>query len=295
MHPPHPAPRTTHSGWPQPALTAALAWRGLRGVALLALLGSSGAATAHDTWFAPVPGASAAQPLLALGTGNQFPKQEFAIGAEFLARQGCRGAPGSRARPLQVRRTDATALVVQPALPGATTCWAQLKPLEIELAPDKVAIYLDEIRAPSALRSRWAELSAQGLPWQERYVKHARIALTGAAAARAETDTAPPEMDLDALLDLSSGPLRVGQPIKLQVLSAGRPLAGLAVEWRNERSRVGLWQQTDAEGRISLPAALPGRWVLRGTELKASPTQPGRWDSRFLTLAFEVLPRATEP
>ena len=272
--------------WPTPV-------RAFQHLALAALLGAGGASSAHDTWFAPLPGASAAQPLLALGTGDQFPKQEFAVGAEYLARQGCRGFQDSRTRPLQVLRTEPTALVVRPAQPGAATCWAQLKPFEIELPPDKVAIYLDEIHAPAAVRSRWVELAALGLPWQERYVKHARIVLTGGASAV----SSPPafDMDLDAQLDTSSGPLRVGQPMNFQVLSAGQALAGLAVELRNERSRVGLWQQTDAEGRVSLPAPLPGRWVLRGTELKASPTQAGRWDSRFLTLAFDVLPRATEP
>jgi hypothetical protein len=35
-------------------------------------------------------------------------------------------------------------------------------------------------------------------------------------------------------------------------------------------------------------APLPGRWLLRGTELRLSQERPDTWDSRFVTLAFDV-------
>lgn len=260
-------------------------------LATVALLTVAASARAHDTWFAPLPAQAGAAPSLALGTGDRFPKQEFAVAAEFLARQGCRSThrPGTRA--LKVLRQTDTALVLRPT-PGADTCWAQLKPFDIELPPDKVAIYLDEIRAPVAVRAHWAGLQARGVPWKERYVKHARIALTGAAAQ--QYSAAGPDMDVDVQLDTRQGLPRVGQPLHFQVLSAGLPLAGLPVELRTEHSPLGLWRQTDAEGRVSLPAPLPGRWVLRGTELRPSSASPDRWESRFVTLAFEVLPRSVE-
>jgi len=37
-----------------------------------------------------------------------------------------------------------------------------------------------------------------------------------------------------------------------------------------------------------VPAPLAGRWVLRGTELRLSETEPDVWESRFVTLAFEI-------
>jgi hypothetical protein len=33
---------------------------------------------------------------------------------------------------------------------------------------------------------------------------------------------------------------------------------------------------------------LAGRWILRGTDLRACAERPGTWDSRFVTLAFGV-------
>jgi hypothetical protein len=54
---------------------------------------------------------------------------------------------------------------------------------------------------------------------------------------------------------------------------------------------VGLWSQTDEQGRVTLQAPLAGRWILRGTDLALSASRPDEWESRFATLAFEVAPR----
>jgi hypothetical protein len=35
---------------------------------------------------------------------------------------------------------------------------------------------------------------------------------------------------------------------------------------------------------------LAGRWVLRGTDLAPAAGQPDAWESRFITLAFDVAP-----
>jgi hypothetical protein len=39
---------------------------------------------------------------------------------------------------------------------------------------------------------------------------------------------------------------------------------------------------------VRIPAPLPGRWVLRGTDLRTSEREPDSWESRFVTLAFEI-------
>jgi hypothetical protein len=151
----------------------------------------------------------------------------------------------------------------------------QLAPFEITLAPDKIALYLREVRPPKAMLDLWAERQARGLPWRERYTKHARIARPGAGAAAAQ----PSGMGLDVLVESTS-------PFVFRVLRAGQPFAGFAVELRHEDSPLGVWRRTDEQGRFSFAAPLPGRWLLRGVDL-----QPGAgdsWDSRFVTLAFEA-------
>jgi hypothetical protein len=277
---PHSSPHSPHH---RPARPARQRLSGL--LALAWMLSASAvpvSALAHDTWFAAAP-ADAGVGALALGTGNLYPKHEFAVGAEYLARQGCRAETGP-AQPLRPLRLTDTALLLAAPAPGTSTCWAQLQPFEIEIAPDKVAVYFDEIRPPAALRQRWAEQQSRGVVWHERYTKHARTLLPGTAGTAALTA----DMDLDARLAPGQPAPRVGQTAVFQVLSAGQPLPGLAVQLRSELSPLGLWAQTDADGKVAMRLPLAGRWLLRGTELAISATRPDGWDSRFITLAFEV-------
>jgi hypothetical protein len=100
-------------------------------------------------------------------------------------------------------------------------------------------------------------------------------------------------MGMDVVLQSTAWPLRVGDEATFQVLRDGRPLVGQAVELHGDRSPLGFWRRTDDGGRVRFRLPLAGRWVLRGTDLRVSSDTPDTWESRFVTLAFEVLPRAT--
>ena len=79
------------------------------------------------------------------------------------------------------------------------------------------------------------------------------------------------------------------------MLRDGRPLPGLAVALRHRADTTtssGLWLRTDEQGRVPLHLHSAGKWLLRGIDIRPSPTVPEAWDSRFVTLAFEV---ATPP
>lgn len=249
------------------------------------LAAAASAAGAHDTWFAPRASGDPAEVALMLGTGNRFPLHESGVGFEYLVRSGCRS--DAQGRPIALQRvSDApTALWLRARARGdkPLSCWAQLSPFEVELAPDRIAPYLNEIQAPAAVREQWARLQSRGVPWRERYTKHARIEL------RPDADAARPvDMAMDVLLESAERPLRQGQMLQFRVLRDGAPLPDFAVELRNERSPLGLWRKTDAQGRVTFTVPLPGRWVLRGTDLRSSQSDSDRWESRFVTLAFEV-------
>lgn len=241
-------------------------------------------AAAHDTWFEPLAPLSSApgDANFALGTGNRFPLTELAVDSKYFAQSGCRTADGA-ARPLKtLRYTDqATQLRVRAADAARLSCFVQLEPFEFDLPPDKIEIYFKEIRPGAAVLAAWADLRARGLPFHERYTKSARI--DGAHAAPQPVGTA-----MDVLRTAPAGPLTVGAEAVFQVLREGRPLADFAVELVNERSPVGLWQRTDAQGRIRARLPLPGRWLLRGTDLRLSAGDATTWESQFITYAFEV-------
>ena len=246
------------------------------GVAALVLAGT---AAAHDTWFEPLPNGS-----LALGTGNRFPVNEIAVDDKYFVKSGCAAVDG-KARSLdKLRFTDKATLLRPKNRAGAEplTCFMQLQAFDIDLPADKIEIYFKEIRPSDAALAAWADLKARGLPFRERYTKSARID-AGADASPQPTGTA-----MDALRISPRGALTVGSEAVFQVLREGKPLPDFPVELINERSPIGLWHRTDADGRIRAKLPLPGRWLLRGTELQLSAADATRWESQFITYAFEV-------
>lgn len=257
---------------------------------LVAVLVAAGPAAAHDTWFVPQPPTDRGEALFALGTGTQYPVLQLPVRPRQIASGGCRG-DGVNERSLRRagERDDALLLRTPRPVPAGVglSCWVQLVPIEIEIDDATVEVYLQEIEAPPAVRERWAALKARGVRWQETYVKHARIETAGAGVA-AHSAQPVEGLGMDVRIETPARPLRVGAPLRLQLLRDGRPLAGLAVEFRSDQTQAGIWRRTDGQGRVEWVPPQPGRWILRGTDLRPPAADAERWDSRFLTLAFEV-------
>ena len=254
---------------------------------LLALLGLAAAimpAQAHDSWLQPVP-RRGAEGLLLLGTGNRFPVFEVGIDARYLINPGCAGADG-RPQALAALRNLPDSLLLRTGA-AAESCWLQLTPFEVTVPPDKVPVYMDEVRPPPALLAAWAAIQARGKPWQERYTKHARIALPGPAGDIGPAAAQPAPLGMDMLLaEAADGPQL---QLKLQVLRDGQPLPALAVELINaDHPQPGSWQTTDAAGRITWSRPPAGRWLLRAVDLRLAAEPPDTWVSRFVTLSFSL-------
>jgi len=247
-------------------------------------------ASAHDTWFEPLPATPGGHAVFSLGTGTRFPVYEFPLGYEYLVASGCRGE-GANAAPLVHVEDRPATVVVRSAAPVSTagpglSCWAQLQPFDVEVPPEKIEVYLREIQAGPALRANWAAMKARGLPWRERYTKFARIEL-GGTGPRAALPLA-----MDVVLDNPRQPIRAGDELGFQVLRDGKPIADLPVELVGNLSPLGIWRKTDAEGRVRVTVPLPGRWILRGVDLRVSSQTPDEWVSWFVALGFEVAPAA---
>ena len=258
----------------------------------------AGNAAAHDSWLAALARTDRGEVVLALGTGNRFPAMETAIPLGQRARTGCQGEGQPRPAPMRWVADRPTAVVLRSARPvpatAALTCWAQLRPIDIEIDNATVDIYLQEVNASPAVRERWQAMRARGVRWQESYTKHARIELGAPEPAAPTSPAAAPAPVVGLGLDLrleTPGPLRAGDTLRAQLLRDGLPLAGQPLELRSDLSPLGIWRQTDADGRISVTVPLAANWLLRGVELRPSESRPDAWDSRFITLAFEVLPK----
>jgi hypothetical protein len=260
----------------------------LLGFVALAAAAAAAPARAHDTWFEARPSVGG-ELRLALGTGNRFPVRETGIDVKYVSTAGCLGERSGR---IALRRVadEAAALLLAPARRPADgealRCWTQLEPFDLELKPELIEVYFKEIGAGDELRRTWDAMRARGLPWRERYTKHARIDIGGSGGSGGSR-TVPMGMDI---VRQSAEPPRAGTTLEFQVLRDGAPLAGLPLELRSERASIGVWRRTDAEGRIRVAVPAAGRWLLRGTDLRAAP-DGASWVSGFVTLAFDVAPQ----
>lgn len=239
------------------------------------------AAGAHDTWFELQPGTGPAEFLI--GSGNRFPLYEGGVGGNSFDKSGCRAGGGATVA-LKFRRHVRTATLLRAdAENGAgLSCWAQLQPFDVELTPQLVETYFREIRPSAAVVAAWHKLRDQGQPFRERYVKSARF--DGAAV----TDPKPAPTVLDVLRLAPAAAPKVGDTANFQLLRDGQPFADFPVELVNESSPLGLWMRSDKDGRIAIKLPLPGRWLLRGTDLRPAAADATRWESWFIAYSFDV-------
>jgi hypothetical protein len=248
----------------------------------------------HDSWLSPGRGAwPPGQLMLELATGNRYPVQEFSQTPASVAQSGCsNGVVRTPLRPLTVQRQWLELGSSMPDTGESMSCWAELAPAEIEIEPARVDVYFAEIKASPANRQAWAEMRSRAIPWRETYRKFARIELASFATAPADRVAAarrPVGLDLEIVV-LGTQSISVGQPLEFQVMRDGQPLAGFAVELVSERSALGVWARTDADGKLRHRLPFAGRWLLRGTDLRLSAQRPDTWESRFVTLAIEAGP-----
>jgi Domain of unknown function (DUF4198) len=257
-------------------------------------------ASAHDTWFERLPRGADGELRLALGTGDNFPRIEYAVEYLHLDRMGCRSTSGVQTG-LTVFDPSTLTVTLKPdgPLPAdrPASCWAQLKRFDVQLDNDTAERYLDEVRLPPEVRAVWTAQRQRGVPWQEVYVKHMRIEVEAGEASATAPITAPmttpvaAPLGLDAVLQPERQPVRAGDTVAVQLLRDGQPLPRLWVEFRSTASRLTVWRQADEQGRVSARLPFSGTWMMRGIDLR--PPAPGSevWTSRFITLTFQVAAR----
>lgn len=261
-------------------------------LAALALAALAGASQAHDTWL-HVAGQQPGSGLLGLemGSGARYPKSEGAVPGSRLVSPGCVDETGA-SHPLAPRQEHDVTLDLR-ARTGdakALACWTELLPVDLVLTPALVQVYFQDVRVPQAVRDAWAAQQKAGIGWKEVYRKYVRIetALPGAEPAASWAALRKPRNYPLELVPVGDAPVRPGVEAEYQALSNGKPVPGLAVEFVSLRSPVGIWKETDANGRMRLAVPYAGEWLLRATVLDVPATPEDIWRSKFATLTVQV-------
>ncbi|MCA1592319.1 MAG: DUF4198 domain-containing protein [Acidobacteria bacterium] len=255
------------------------------------LLALAASAPAHDTWLLAhrtrvAPGASVT---LDLTSGMAFPGLETAIKPERVER--ARFRLDGRVEDINRRLAGKHSLMFSTRLVsrGVAALWVELKPKSIELKPSDVEEYLEEIGASEDVRRAWTSGPKR---WRELYTKHAKTYVRVGAAGVDRTSWAEAVgMKLEIVPEKDPTKLVAGDEFPVRVLRDGQPLANFPVGIVREGDKKGVNVKTDAGGRVSFRVERAGRYLLRGTELRAS-TQPAfDWESDFTTMTFEVRAR----
>ena len=171
---------------------------------------------------------------------------------------------------------------------GVATLWVELKPRSIELTPDQVQGYLEEIGASEEIRSVWAN-STDPKRWREVYSKHSK---TFVRVGEAETDRSWAEAvggGLEIVPETDPTTLRVGDELSVRLLRRGTAAPNIQIGIIREGEPESEVRLTDPDGQAAFVLARPGRWLLRATDLRPSAKQEVDWESDFATLTIEVL------
>lgn len=256
--------------------------------ALTLAISLSSSALAHDTWLIPDQFNLAPKSTITLDmtSGMEFPKLDTGPKPERVQSAQCRLAGKTFEMTNKAAAPNSLQFKTELAEAGVATFWVKMPPRSIELKPEEVKEYLDEVDAPEALRKQWAEMKEQR--WRESYTKHQK---TFARVGEPATDLSwatPVGTFLEIVPEKDPTTLKARDDFPLRVLKEGKPFAGFSLNAVRAGQPKGETRKTDADGRVTFRVDVAGRWLLRGTDIRKSKQADTDWESDFVTLTVEV-------
>lgn len=259
-------------------------------VVAAALVLLSGVAGAHDTWLMPGAWAAATSKgaTVELTSAGSFPKPELAVSPDRLVQIKVRSG-GKTQDITDIKEGKSTLEALLPAAPpGVATIWMESKPRSIELTPDQVTHYLEEIGAAETIGTEWLK-QPEPRKWRESYRKLAKTyVLLGPTTD--QSWSVPVGLSLELIPESDPTSLRVGDRLAVRVLHNGAPLAGVAVysQAAGEKPSPGM---SDSQGRVTISLGKAGAWLVRGTLIMRSTAPNETWQTEMATLTIGVGPR----
>jgi uncharacterized GH25 family protein len=252
-------------------------------IATLALLAVALPAVAHDTWLAPdkfkaAPGSTVT---LDITIGMEFPKLDAGPKPERVEAAKCRLAgetfdldqPTGAANSLQFNANLRQS--------GLATIWVKLKPRALELKPDEVQHYLDEVDAPPAIRKAWQDMKEKR--WRESYTKHTKTFVRVGETEDDHSWAEPVGAALEIVPERDPMAIGAGEMLPVRVLKNGAPFADFSINAVAFGETKGETRRTDLEGRVRFASAKRDRGWCAGPRSGNRPLQKsiGRATSRL--------------
>ena len=249
---------------------------------------SASSAWAHDTWLLPRAShvTEGKRATVDLTSGMSFPDLESGIKSDRIAKGAWRIA-GKKGKLDRWQEADSS-LVAQltPTASGTATLYLTLKPKGIDLDPEEIAHYFDEIGASEALRRDW-ESSPSPKGFHETYTKHAKSFLRVGDAGEDESCIRPVGLAIEFVPQRDPTALAVGDSLVVKVVKGGDDeMESFPVGMVCGATGASTMKRTNQNGLVAFPITDGGWWMVRATELRRKPD--GTFESDFSTMTFFV-------
>jgi uncharacterized GH25 family protein len=258
---------------------------------LMLAVSLAASALAHDTWLIPhqfnLPPKSTVR--LDMTSGMEFPKLDVGPKPDRVQSAKCRLAGKTFDITDKTAAPNSLQFKTELADAGIATIWVKLPARAIELKPEQVKEYLDEVDVPEALRREWADMKPQR--WRESYTKHPKTFARVGEPTSDRSWAEPAGMFLEIVPEKDPTLLKAGDDFPVRVLKDGKPFGDFSLNAVSAGQTKGETRKTDAEGRATFRVGTAGRWLLRGTDIRKSTQPETDWESDFVTLTCEVKPK----
>lgn len=259
---------------------------------VLAVL-SSASLAAHDFWLAAEPWTPAAGTPVTItaGIGERFPTRTgFRARDNWLAGWRLIG-PGGDMPGTPIFRKLGDEMAADVALPaaGAYLGVALVSAQVIEMKGPEFTDYLKEEGLERVIEARRAAGESEQST-KERYARYAKLALRTGAGSGAHL-TRPVGIKAEFVPAADPTAVRAGQPLTVQLLVDGAPVANASVAAVRAGDGGLLSATTDASGRATFTIDREGAWLIKTVHMVRLP-QPAdaEWESFWVTLAFRAVP-----
>jgi hypothetical protein len=215
-----------------------------------------------------------------------FPNPETAVGAERLVARSMRlNGTITPLEPLP-RSGKTLQLATMASSPGLAALWIVTLPRTLDLTPDEVEHYLEEVGAWDTVGERWRRSGAR--TWRETYTKVAKTFVTVGEPRAGTSWNEPVGTPLELVPARDPADLVDGGELTLRLLGNGKPVPDLAVGAMAGSGAAPVLRKTDSGGQVSFRLDRPGPWLFRATLLRPAQARSGEWESTFTTLTLDV-------
>ena len=246
-------------------------------------------ALAHDTWIVAdqMRVAPKTTVTLDLTSGVEFPK--LGVGPKPENVPNASGRLAGRTFEISEKSPAPQSLQYKTELSeaGIAAIWIKLPSRTLELKPEQVKMFNEEVNAPEALQKEYDNMP-EPKRWRGTSTKHPK---TFVRVGDAKGDTSwkePVGLSLEIVPEKDPTALRAGDEFPVRVLRDGAPFAGFALNAVSAGDKKGETQTTDGGGRATFKLNKAGRWLLKGVEAHKATVPDMNFEATSTTLTFEV-------